>query len=363
MLYTINPTLQIKSISFEEDSLIYDHYHKLEYNISVSELALLIDNHWPTTHENLFKIANEFIDGNQGEVEEAVNNLIDSNIIVIDTEQYVQAANYWIDNGWASSLFYHLSSQQMEHWDDVHHESNELEEIDNQIERIYSKEELNWIKNELIYSRDSKISHKLKKELIENNKSYDDVLKNRSSFKKFSDKPITFEEISHLFWASNQNNHKNRVTCYSELDRKPSLISSSKFTPLEIYVYIRKPDNSIKSGLYHFNSYTFSLDLIPSKGDFDINLISSCAGQRRVAQGSITILITMHLDRIMNRYRHSRAYRSHMVSVGEMAQNLLMNATYLDKSYFISPALLDEKTGPLLELPDSSRCLYSMAIG
>ena len=294
---------------------------------------------------------------------ESVNSLIDLKLIVIDSEPYVQTANYWIDNGWSAALFYHLSSQQMEHWDDVHHESNNVVELEKELECRYSKDEISWIKNELNYSRPSLKSYNLKKELIENGKSFDDVVKNRSSFKPFTEQSITFDEISHLLWASNQSNHKNRVRCFNELDKKPSLIASSLFTPLEIYVYVRYPDNSLGCGLYHFNSFNFSLDLIHSNDDFDSKLVSSCAGQKRATGGSISILITAHLDRIMNRYRHSRTYRTLMVNVGEMAQNLLMNAVYLDKNYFISPALLDQETSPLLDLPDSSRCLYLITVG
>lgn len=363
MLYTVNPTLEIKDISFEEDCSIFDHYHKNNIFITIAELALLCDTNWPVSYKELLEISNDFIDGDESEIINTVNTLINSKLIVIDTEDYVQAANYWINNGWAGSLFYHLSSQQMEHWDDVHHKNNDLEKLETEFEDRYTKDEITWHKNELKYTRPSIKSYVLKKELIENGKSFDQVLQNRSSFKPFTKDPITLNEISHLLWASNMLNHKNRVKCFKEIDNNPSLIRSSLFTPLEFYIYVRHTDNSLKCGLYHFNVHDFTLNLLSAKDNFDQKLLASCAGQSRAIEGSISILITAHIDRMMNRYQHPRAYRTLMVNIGEMAQNFLMNATYLDKSYFISPAILDKESSDLLELENSARCLYLISVG
>lgn len=364
MLYTINPTLQIESISFEENCIIYNHYHQVKTEVNIAQLALLCDVNWPISHKQLLEVAQDFIDKNEeNDIFDSINYLIDLKLIVLDTEPYVQTANYWIENGWSAALFYHLSSQRIEHWDDVYHQSNQIDKLKKEFEDRYTNDQINWFRNELIYTRKSNKIFNLNKQLLENNKSFDEVVKKRSSFKEFTPKSINLNEISHILWASNKLNHQNRIKCYSSLIENPELVRSSLYTPLELYVYIRKADDTLENGLYHFNCHNFTLDKLDTPKDFDDRLIESCAGQERASGGSASILITAHFDRIMERYQHARAYRTLMVNIGEMAQNIIMNTTYLDKSYFISPAILDEEGSKLLNLEKSARSLYLISIG
>jgi len=68
-----------------------------------------------------------------------------------------------------------------------------------------------------------------------------------------------------------------------------------------------------------------------------------CAGQARAGGGSATIVISAAWGPYMARYQHSHAYRVLLVNAAELGQKVLLYATALGLSTFLTPAF-DELT-------------------
>jgi SagB-type dehydrogenase family enzyme len=175
-------------------------------------------------------------------------------------------------------------------------------------------------------------------------KSLEECIIERESFRKFWDKEITKAELSQLFWAA-QGKKGNKRT----------VPSAGAIYPLEIYATIKG------YGLFHYNIKKHSLDLI-NQEDICMELGESSWDQTFICEAPLSIIICGDSHKIIRRYGN-RGIRYMYIEVGHCAQNIHLEAVALGLGSVPIGAYEDKKVKEILDIPDNLDPIYIIPIG
>jgi len=135
--------------------------------------------------------------------------------------------------------------------------------------------------------------------------------------------------------------------------------------PIEVYVVNMSP-GEIEQGIYHYNIYDNSLELIKS-GDYSKKFRNFYKNQDSaiVTDYPFLILFSVVFERTMQKYGE-RGYRFALIDAGHMSQNLYLVATYLKLGIvaFGAGTDSDDKLDDVLGLThNEENFFYAFAIG
>ncbi|AKI97512.1 SagB/ThcOx family dehydrogenase [Kosmotoga pacifica] len=146
-----------------------------------------------------------------------------------------------------------------------------------------------------------------------------EVISRRRSRRKFTDEPLTLEELSFLLWSTQgvREIFEGRVTFRT-------VPSAGARHPFETYLAIHKVEG-LKSGLYRYLPLEHALIFLREIEDMAKKLIDASFHQRFVGECAVTFIWTAIPYRTEWRY----AFTSHKViaiDVGHVCQNLYLAA-------------------------------------
>lgn len=186
------------------------------------------------------------------------------------------------------------------------------------------------------------------------------VLTKRKSVRKFSDKPITKQQISNLLFYStgvirNNDNNKNADSI------RRSYPSAGARYPIETYV-LAFNCKSLSSGIYHYNVLDHKLDFL-LKGDYSKEMIKLCRDQKWIGDTGITIVLTGVFNRNMVKYK-KRGLRYIFMEAGHIGQNIYLVAEHLNLGCCAIGGFKDQQLNDLLDVDgDNESALYILGIG
>lgn len=155
-------------------------------------------------------------------------------------------------------------------------------------------------------------------------KTFAEITATRKSRRKYSDEPLTIEELTFLLWSTQGiRDPKNDAPHFRTVP------SAGARHCLETYLLIHRVEK-LPSGLYRFLPLTRELVFINSFGaESRPRLIKAVLGQKFVADSSVVFVWAAVPYRMEWRYLES-AHRVILLDAGHVCQNLYLAAESLD---------------------------------
>ncbi|MEW6710731.1 MAG: SagB/ThcOx family dehydrogenase [Candidatus Riflebacteria bacterium] len=142
----------------------------------------------------------------------------------------------------------------------------------------------------------------------------------RESIRRFSDQPLTLEELSGLLFAT--QGLRKILSPSTAVRTVPSAGSRHAF---ETYLAITRV-NSLESGLYRYLPLDHALIKLKSDNQIGKKAADACLGQTFVAKAAVTFFWTVLPERMEWRYDLA-AHKVLALDAGHVGQNLYLAAT------------------------------------
>jgi len=184
--------------------------------------------------------------------------------------------------------------------------------------------------------------------------SVEGAIQKRRSIRKYTDEPITLEDISQLLWAA------QGITDPEKGYRAAP--SAGRTYPLEIYLVVGKGGvKGLLEGVYHYDPSAHALKKI-LEGDIRSDLAKAAHGQPWVAEAPVNIVITADYNRTTNKYGDLGARFVHM-EVGHAGENIYLEATARGLATVSLGSFYEDQVKELLKIPDNENVLYIFPVG
>ena len=186
-------------------------------------------------------------------------------------------------------------------------------------------------------------------------KSLHSVLQDRRSHRRYSDTPLSMDDLAILLWASQGISARAGNFFFRTAP------SAGALYPVETYLSIQNVD-LLSPGLFHFQPAEFCLERL-SDG-FEAKKVAAAAlGQNFLARAGIVFIWSAILRRNFSKYGH-RGLRYIMMDAGHVCQNLLLAAEGLDLGACPVAAFYDDALNGLLGLDGKEETvIYLAAVG
>lgn len=185
----------------------------------------------------------------------------------------------------------------------------------------------------------------LPKPILKGIVSIEETILQRRSVRQYSDKKMTFQQISQLLWAA------QGITDRRGLRTTPS---AGALFPLKIYIVSR-------NGFFLYRPQGHKLIEI-SRKDMRSELAGAAWGQSFIAEAPINIIISAVYERVTSKYG-DRGVRYSDIEAGHAAQNIHLQAVALGLASIAIAAFNDEEVYSLLGLSKIETPLYIIPVG
>ena len=177
----------------------------------------------------------------------------------------------------------------------------------------------------------------------------------RRSIREFSNRSITFSELSQLLWATQGITLK---ALGFEFRASPS---AGALYPIETYLDVNRVEE-IPSGIYHYNVKEAKLTLL-KEGQFGPELSEAGLDQEMLEEAACVFIWAAIVGRSKWKYRE-RAYRYIYMDAGHIGQTLYLAATALNLGCCTVGAFFDEEVDRVIGVDGKNELsVYLGAIG
>jgi len=182
-----------------------------------------------------------------------------------------------------------------------------------------------------------------------------DVLRNRSSVRRFSPQPLTLGEVSRLLWAAQGITHGSRDWPFRTAP------SAGALYPVETYLVINRVE-SIDPGVYHYGVREHALEQLRS-GDVGAEIARAALDQRIAYEAPIVFVWTAVFERCRFKYGQ-RAFRYVYLDAGHIAENVALAAVGQGLGSCQIAAIYDDEANALLGIDGvEESTLYMTVVG
>ncbi len=172
------------------------------------------------------------------------------------------------------------------------------------------------------------------------------AISQRRSLRKYSDQPLSLEDLSFLLWASSWardfRSGKNIETTFRNVP------SAGSRHPFECYLLINNVAN-LASGLYWYHPLKHGLIRLEAPDDIADRVLDGCMGQEMVVRSAVTFILSARPYRAVWRYQQ-RSYRYLYVDAGHWGQNIHLAAEAVGAGACMIGAFMDESMNDCLGL-------------
>jgi len=205
------------------------------------------------------------------------------------------------------------------------------------------------------YPRDSKLIDLIPGEALElGNISLKEVITNRRSRRKYSDIPLTLEELSFLLWATQGVSPAN-----PNLRNVPS--AGAKH-PFETYLYINRVDE-LDKGLYRYLPKEHKLLFLKNQEGMMDKIYEACCQQAFVRESALMFFWTAIPYRTEWRYS-ILSHKMIAIDAGHLCQNLYLACEAIDGGMCAIGKYSQEKMNALLGVDGiDEMSIYAAALG
>jgi SagB-type dehydrogenase family enzyme len=173
----------------------------------------------------------------------------------------------------------------------------------------------------------------------------------RRSVRSYSEAPLSLPEISQLLWSA------QGITNESGFRTAPS--AGATF-PIEMYLLVNNALELTK-GVYHFDPFTNTLDLISSE-DLSAPLTRASLSQAMISDASVVLIFGAVFERTGARYGE-RGERYVYNEIGHASQNVHLQVAAMGLGTVVIGAFRDDEVEKVLNLGEEIRVLYLMPVG
>ncbi len=167
--------------------------------------------------------------------------------------------------------------------------------------------------------------------------SFDSLLRSRRSVRRYTDQPVTHQQLSSLLFAA------QGITGQAAHER--TLPSAGALHPLEIHLVVGAVEG-LAPGVYHYDALSAELELVV-EGDHRRALCMAALGQDSVCDAPLSLVIGAVYGRTTRKYGERGRRYVHM-EVGHAAQNLYLQAGALGLGTVSVGAFHDDRVRGLL---------------
>ncbi|MGB6972081.1 MAG: SagB/ThcOx family dehydrogenase [Desulfobulbales bacterium] len=187
----------------------------------------------------------------------------------------------------------------------------------------------------------------------EMDKSLHEALQSRRSCRRYTDIPLSMENIAMLLWASQGISGRAGSFFFRTAP------SAGALYPVETYLSIQNVE-SLPPGLYHFQPADFGLERI-SDGFAGKRVAEAALGQNFMAKAGVVFVWSAILRRNFSKYGH-RGLRYVMMDAGHICQNLLLAAEGLALGACPVAAFYDDQLNSLFGLDGEEESVVYLAV-
>jgi SagB-type dehydrogenase family enzyme len=207
------------------------------------------------------------------------------------------------------------------------------------------------LKNKQIHDLPSPKKADVKKVIV--NKA----INRRKSIRKYSDKPLSLNELSYLLWST--QGVKKVIDRPATLRTVPSAGARHCF---ETYLLINRVDG-LKPGLYRYLSVNHKLQEVDTSLGIADKITQGCLNQRFILQSAVAFIWTAVAYRMMWRYGE-RGYRYMHLDAGHVCQNLYLSAETIDSGVCAIAAFNDDLLNSILGIDGENHfAIYLATLG
>jgi SagB-type dehydrogenase family enzyme len=194
----------------------------------------------------------------------------------------------------------------------------------------------------------------------DNDDAFARVLRARRTWRRYSSKPVTLDEIGTLLALTAGVQHWVRAG-HVNIPLKTSPSGGARHA-VECYVVSRHVDG-LKAGVYHYAPDRHVLNRIAGRVPIE-RMRSYVPGSEYFANASAMVFFTAVFERILWRYPYPRAYRAALIECGHVCQTFCLTATRLGLAPFSVLALADSVIERDLGIDGiSESVLYAAGVG
>ncbi len=184
-----------------------------------------------------------------------------------------------------------------------------------------------------------------------------DAIEKRKSLRKYSDKPLTMEELSYLLWTSQGVKEVRTVPI-----TRRTVPSAGSRHALETYLLINNV-KGLKPGVYRFIATKHKLIEVNLKEDNADKITEACLKQKFIKTSAVTFIWIAVPYRMKWRYGE-RAYRYLHLDAGHVCQNLYLSAEGIDCGACAIAAYNDDSINEILGLDGKNKfVIYISTVG
>ena len=183
-----------------------------------------------------------------------------------------------------------------------------------------------------------------------------EAMENRRSLRRYSDKPLTLEELSFLLWCTQG---VKRISHNVTFRMVPSAGARHAF---ETYILMNRVDG-LSPGLYRYLALEHKLQEVEICEEIADKLVDACLGQTFIKNSAVTFIWVAVAYRMTWRYGE-RGYRYMFLDAGHVAQNLYLAAEGIGCGTCVIGAYDDDAVNRLLGIDGKEQfAIYLAAVG
>lgn len=283
---------------------------------------------------------------------EVVSRLIATRLLVPASEpqEEMSAVHHWIRRGWLEALLFHLRTRDLTYADD--HPLPEA--VADRVVGELAAAGVPPFWKDLTGAARVELPPCLPDHALP---PLSEVLLRRRSNQPWRGGPVSGAELHTMLAGASHETLRLRQEVEAGWREKPSLLLRSSFSAVEVYV-VALAVEGVAPGLYHWDPRGWLSRL--RGGMLADELRIACVGQERAASGACAFVLAVDWARYMFRYRHPRALRTLFINVSELAQKLILLATALGLSTFLTPAFEEESAWMLIGDTDRSESVMEV---
>ncbi|WP_374712761.1 SagB family peptide dehydrogenase [Symbiobacterium terraclitae] len=193
------------------------------------------------------------------------------------------------------------------------------------------------------------------------NAPFQEVLLERRTTRTFKQSPIPLRAFSTLLFYAFSPMYFVDAGLLGSLMMKTSASAGARHET-EFYVGVLNVE-SVPRGLYHYCQENHSLELLNPEYSPE-KAVRFAYDQEWVGETAFIVYVSARFERMMWKYRHSRAYRAILSNLGQFGQTFSLCATALGLAPFVTAALREHELEESLGLDGiTESTMYMLACG
>ncbi len=186
---------------------------------------------------------------------------------------------------------------------------------------------------------------------------FQEIVNNRKSIRKYSDKVVTLVELSYLLW--NTQGVKRVIKRENNAVSIRTVPSAGARHPFETLLLVNNVEG-LESGLYRYIATKHKLINLNASTDIKEKVIEASYKQKFIGNSAVTFIWYADVYKTVWKYQE-RSYRYLLLDAGHVCQNLYLSAGTIDSTVCAIAAYNDDAMNNVLGLDGENQFVIYLA--